>query len=290
MRYYTVIAIAVCFAVMVGTAEAGVPGGKRWPEPMVLKSGTRIEKQQGGVMLHEPDKEPYFVAKNSSNTHNAKRCPDAQGWDNSFFTNSPNGVSYTIFTATWTVPPLPTKYYGNPNVVEDIIYFFNSVTSANWAEILQPVLQFNQDNRGVWQVASWYNDVNLWPMFMSTPVDVSPGDVITGIITYIEGEWLIICDVNGVAVTSFALVPDQLTFSVFPVAQLAMEIYVDNCSWLPETDSTDQSGTLIFSDVEAYDADDTFQDFAPVLFSGACNTVVSMDGTTATFTWSTIDQ
>jgi hypothetical protein len=80
-------------------------------------------------------------------------------------------------TTEWVVPPKPTLVAG-----QDIAFFNGIQTSAGTGEILQPVLDFGQDPRGSWIITSEHysgpgHDVQ------SEPIEVSPGDVIRGVVS-----------------------------------------------------------------------------------------------------------
>ncbi|KAK6966623.1 hypothetical protein R3P38DRAFT_3414149 [Favolaschia claudopus] len=82
------------------------------------------------------------------------------------------------FTTTWTVPPVPATDNGQ------IIFLFNSIVPDNRKAILQPVLQYGHSAAGggsFWAVTTWYNTPST--RFFTTPIRVSPGAILNGIIT-----------------------------------------------------------------------------------------------------------
>lgn len=71
--------------------------------------------------------------------------------------------------STFVVPPAPTTQEGQ------VVFFFPGI-----GNIMQPVLQWNNNIGNVWTIASW---ICCSPAMESTPVQVSPGDLISGTIT-----------------------------------------------------------------------------------------------------------
>jgi hypothetical protein len=100
------------------------------------------------------------------------------GWITFAFWNNDSGTPISSFTTTWIVPPPPSTQSAQ------LIYLFNGIQSETM--ILQPVLQWgnNGDFGGnSWVVASWFADGQGGEAFHSQPVGVSPGDVLTGVMT-----------------------------------------------------------------------------------------------------------
>src|ERR1051325_5829607 len=80
-------------------------------------------------------------------------------------------------SATFPVPPPPPASPG----AAPLIYFFPAAQTDGGSTILQPVLQYgNNDTFGGngWQIASWYLDCN-GQSFHSQPMNVNAGDTIT---------------------------------------------------------------------------------------------------------------
>jgi hypothetical protein len=108
--------------------------------------------------------------------------PDAQvpglgtGWI--VFASWNTRALVTSFTTTWVVPRAPTTHSGQ------LIYLFNGIQNSTM--IYQPVLQWGTSPAGggdYWAVASWYVDSQGGPAFHSDLTPVSPGTVLTGIMT-----------------------------------------------------------------------------------------------------------
>jgi hypothetical protein len=72
-------------------------------------------------------------------------------------------------SSTWTVPPAPTSQDGQTD------YFFPGI-----GNIMQPVMGWGADYPTGWGIASW---VCCSPAAESTPIQVNPGDQISGTIT-----------------------------------------------------------------------------------------------------------
>ncbi|MGO9794338.1 MAG: hypothetical protein ACLP8S_33880 [Solirubrobacteraceae bacterium] len=93
-----------------------------------------------------------------------------------------NGATDPIvsFTTSWVVPPVPTSDDGQT------IYLFNGMQPDSAAHILQPVLQWGKSHAGggnYWSIANWYADGQGGSSAVKTPIRVSPGTVLQGVIT-----------------------------------------------------------------------------------------------------------
>jgi hypothetical protein len=80
-------------------------------------------------------------------------------------------------TTSWVVPPAPTALH------EQLIYLFNGLQDSPVTHILQPVLQWDVPPRGgeaSWAVASLFVH-SSGHLHHSSFVNVSPGDVLTGV-------------------------------------------------------------------------------------------------------------
>lgn len=84
------------------------------------------------------------------------------------------------FTTTWIVPPTPSSSDSQT------VYLFNGMQPDNAAHILQPVLQWGPSYAGggnYWSIANWYADGQGGAATVKTPVQVSPGTVLQGVMT-----------------------------------------------------------------------------------------------------------
>jgi repeat uncharacterized protein DUF346 len=94
------------------------------------------------------------------------------GWRNE------TGLPITSFRTTWVVPPAPATQSGQ------VIFLFSGIQTGDW--IYQPVLQWGPSAAGggnYWAVASWYADGQGGPALHSSPVPVSVGQTLLGIMT-----------------------------------------------------------------------------------------------------------
>ena len=91
---------------------------------------------------------------------------------------STSSTSYGEVKAVWTVPPTPTTNDG-----QTLFFFPGFEDIDNVQLIIQPVLGWNDGQSGVgpWNIASW-NCCPSGTANYSTPVTVSPGDEIQGLI------------------------------------------------------------------------------------------------------------
>jgi hypothetical protein len=84
----------------------------------------------------------------------------------------------TSFSSVWTVPPAPATDNNQ------LFYLFNGIQNSSM--IYQPVLQWGSNGAfggNYWCVASWYADGQGGPAFHSAPVNVTAGQILTGIMT-----------------------------------------------------------------------------------------------------------
>ena len=111
------------------------------------------------------------------------------GWITNSVWNNNTGKNISSFTTTWVVPPVPRTASGQ------LVYLFNGVqvniVSNNpqraGIHILQPVLQWgtgSPDNSGdYWVIASWFAGNLTQPAIFTNPINVNPGQTLTGLIT-----------------------------------------------------------------------------------------------------------
>lgn len=93
-----------------------------------------------------------------------------------------NGGSDPIisFTTSWIVPPEPASGDGQT------VYLFNGMQPDSSAHILQPVLQWGSSKAGggnYWSIANWYADGKGGQAVYMSPIQVSPGTVLRGVMT-----------------------------------------------------------------------------------------------------------
>jgi hypothetical protein len=100
----------------------------------------------------------------------------AEGWITYASWTNDTGRPVSRLATTWTVPPAPRTDHGQT------VFLFNGIQNSSM--IYQPVLQWGPSAAGggsKWSVASWYADGQTGQSFHSTLVDVSVGDVLTGV-------------------------------------------------------------------------------------------------------------
>jgi hypothetical protein len=186
--------------------------------------------------------------------------PAVNGWVVASIATPVNGWNYSQITeiaGTWTVPAKPARSGA-------VIFMFNALQDNTSTVIMQPVLQYGNNGRfggNKWVLASWYGG----PMFEgnyfhSSPIDVSPGEVIEGLV-HVTVTGNIDCDASGVCdgwtirgtvngdtsrrSTIFATSSQPMSMAVAG----ALELYnVTNCNQLP----SGSGGVTTFSDVRVY--------------------------------------
>jgi len=206
-------------------------------------------------------------------------------------------TTYDAVMATWTVPQTPTTNDGQT------LFFFpalthNHLTPPKEEPIIQPVLGWNDGQPGVgpWNIASW----NCCPSGMawnSTPVTVSPGDQISGLVMSACGhavvqscsKWSITTrDVTTGGSTTLNITYPSLMNFVWAQSGV-LEVYsIYQCSDFPP------DGSITFSNVVLYDnyfRRITHPGWSPMLFVTKgqtdpwCNYGVTTTDTTATLTY-----
>jgi len=191
-----------------------------------VSSGAHLIPSQDGVTVVEPNSgERIFFPKIEQSAN--KRTWN--GWATSLWFY---GSAFTNFTATWTVPPIPSTFTDG-----QVLYFFNSLQNTAVLEIIQPVLEWN-DNLPGWSLACWYgtgSDSSNY--YYSSPVPALPGDTITGNIYQSGSEWLIEGSVNGILGTSISVAFTSIS-ETQSSAQLVLEAYnINECSDYPSSNS-----------------------------------------------------
>src|SRR5208282_5843685 len=152
------------------------------------------------------------------------------GWiTNGSWTNN-TGTPVSVFSTQWVVPPTPATQSGQ------LIFLFNGIQNSTM--IYQPVLQWGVSAAGggnYWAVASWYADGQSGHAFHSSLVQVSPGRVLTGIMTETAQSasgFSYNCQFSGIPNTSLPIQNvQQLTWCVE-----TLECYgLQQCSNYPQT-------------------------------------------------------
>lgn len=162
----------------------------------VLADG-RVQHGDGSVdrvapMCASPSYSATGAPRSAGNSYGETREPATNGWVE--YVSAVTASSYGMLKATWKVPPAPT------NVAGQTLFYFPGFEDINDVQsIVQPVLQFGPSEAGggnYWAVASW-NCCLAGIADYSTPVTVSSGDTIEGVIgpncaTGACGNWTII--------------------------------------------------------------------------------------------------
>jgi hypothetical protein len=163
-------------------------------------------------------------------------CPNG-GWIGTALWKNYDGSQgpFTRYMATYAVPPKPANNAGQ------IVFIFNGLESIpdgnNVPAILQPVLQWTNENGGTWAIRSWYVPASYTPSFNQMPalndvkpfttVDqpawtaatpVNPGDVLLGIITGDGANYTSQFQKGGAVVGATTLNVTNIATLTYPVA------------------------------------------------------------------------
>jgi hypothetical protein len=155
------------------------------------------------------------------------------GWIAYAFWSNNTGHPISSFSTTWVVPPAPATQSGQ------VIFLFNGIQNSTM--IYQPVLQWGPSAAGggnYWSVASWYADGQGGSAFHTSPVRVSPGQTLVGVMTLTSQSgsgFTYNCEFQGVANTSLPIQNvQQLTWCAE-----TLEAYgVQHCSDYPDCQFT----------------------------------------------------
>jgi hypothetical protein len=120
-------------------------------------------------------------AKETTSLHNSSIPGLGSGW----ITYAQNDVpvsGITGFTTDWIVPNNPPANNGQ------LLYIFNGLQDGFDAtsHILQPVLQYGANGRfggNYWSIDNWYVSCQTCPVFYGTPITVTPGTGLSGIMS-----------------------------------------------------------------------------------------------------------
>ncbi len=239
-----------------------------------------------------------FPRYNSKGELVAPSNPDplAISWDWIESGQVATSTTYDAITATWTVPQTPTTNDGQT------LFFFPALTHKHLTPpaeepIIQPVLGWNDGQAaGPWNITSW----NCCPSGMtwsSTPVTVSPGDHISGLVMTACGSVMIRSCARWKITTTDLTTGGSTTLNItypgmmnFVWAQSGvLEVYsIYQCSDYPP------DGSITFSNVALYD--NYFRRIAQPGWAAElfvtqgqttpwCNYGVSLTDTTATLTY-----
>jgi len=270
--YHSLLALFVCGLVASALALNHVaPGGRNRgltdrSRVQIVENGTRIVNDGKNIYVKEPSGKMSQSPVHNSSLTEQKRLP-INGWYISLWTYA----EYTYYYGVWTVPPIPTYDNGQ------ILFFFNSLENSGGTDILQPVLQLNNGVAG-WTLASWYGTPS-GEYYESTPVAVSPGEQITGIIYLSGSTWVILGYVNGEleTVLEVALSTEGVQYN----AEWVLEVYnVDTCTSLPATNEIVESDIILetsagqVSPVWYYD-----------IYDSDCSPSVAANSNTAVLYW-----
>jgi hypothetical protein len=193
---------------------------------------------------------PHYTARGENAASSSNPPAIRHSWIESG--NSVNTTSsFGGLTATWIVPPAPTKDEGQT------VYLFPGMEDyADVESIIQPVLGWNSDYSNAWGIASW-NCCIQGVTWESSPVPVSSGDTIFGEvkITCKKGtkscsSWNITTkDKTTQQITILAGTPSE--GQTFTWAQAgALEVYgIVHCNDYPPNKS------ITFSNLALYDND-----------------------------------
>jgi len=152
------------------------PGGYRASKNLYpVPTGGRIVHVGDEIHIFDSDGKVVQVATSTPGTKTTTAVtPEETGWV-TYASWLNTGAAIGSFATTWTVPPVPATWHGQT------LFLFNSIEPSTSDAIMQPVLQFGGSAAGggeFWAVATWYLYGDN--TFFTTPIAVSPGQVLNG--------------------------------------------------------------------------------------------------------------
>ncbi len=172
------------------------PGGLR-PRSLVhiLEPGHHISLKDGHVRIIETAtgkevKDLGAVPSHESGEAESEPTPEPpggsvpglsdEGWIENAEWHNEGSEPIISFTTSWVVPPEPSSKDSQ------ILFLFNGMQPDSGEHILQPVLQWGESKAGggnYWSIANWYADGQGGVAIYKTPIQVSPGTVLQGVMT-----------------------------------------------------------------------------------------------------------
>jgi hypothetical protein len=178
------------------------------------------------------------------------QVPTIINWTWIEYANNDSIPNLGRFYAEWTVPTSPT------NTTSQLVDFlFTGISpyfpSEHNTTLIQPVIEWNNGNSGIWQGRAWY--ITQDPVgnnsFHSDPINISSGDSITGLMEW-NGDtqnWSIIITDNTRSRSVF-VEDNRFWMDDLKVYGGVLEAYYVN-------DRTNLPGTTSFTNMEFRDTD-----------------------------------
>ena len=153
----------------------------------LLQGGGAIQKNDGTVYIVPACAYPHYTAQGEMFGQGSEIEPPEIKHSWIVSGSASTGSSYGEIVADWNVPSAPQSYDGQT------LYFFPGFEQySGGTSILQPVLGWNSDFKKAWGIASW-NCCPKGTADESTPVHVSTGDLIAGIVQSTCGKGTLTC-------------------------------------------------------------------------------------------------
>jgi hypothetical protein len=223
------------------------PGGFR-PKSLVhlIESGHSLRMVQGRAQKIDPSGAlvadlgeipsrpgPHPLMPTNVFVPEAVKAALGSGWIAYAFWSNTTGHPLSSFRTTWVVPPVPKTQSGQT------IFLFNGIQNSTM--IYQPVLAWGPSAAGggnYWSVASWYADGQQGHAFHTSPVRVSVGQTLVGVMTLTRqsgSEFTYNCEFQGIANTGLPIENvQQLTWCAETLEAYSLQ----HCSDYPDTQFT----------------------------------------------------
>lgn len=228
--------------------EVFVPGKGRVPATHVYQvpSGAYVYRKRGAIeVIYNGDVLLTIINKNKNGVNINKKdrptfIPGFNGWIEDAEDWYVSEITW--FSAYWDVP-------NSPSTTSSTIFLFPAIEPSDGSAIIQPVLEWNNRGAPKWTIASWWVSGN--DALYSTPLDVSVGDTIYGVMDWHENlaMWSIeTCDeTTNKCTTLYTDIFDPLGNAVF----VTLEGY-------NVKDKADLPGDTYFYQVQTYNSNGEF--------------------------------
>jgi hypothetical protein len=201
MTGVAVISIMACADRSTGLAPAGL-GGKETlvaAQGVLAKTSVVVETPSGpyrGECVHGVPNRARIdkhgvVTRADGSTYRIPSCTPPGRVEDPYIGHSwvewtayDPGTNWGEIVADWIVPPAPTAAYGQVNDSNQVLYTFPGIETSALTTIIQPVLQFGNNNQfggQYWTAAPWYcSPTDCY--HGDTVLTVSVGDHMAGLI------------------------------------------------------------------------------------------------------------
>jgi len=264
---------------MLANEYVPTPGGQRVHRSCVIEVESGGKAKQGRPCAYKPYQEKSV---RSATAASAAGTPDPTiSW--AWYANSSKATPaspgwYDGFYATWTVPSNPAHNDGQT------LFYFPGLqnNTGSRTTIIQPVLEYSG---GSWSIASWWGPDTEGNYQQSTPLSVSPGDLIWGNAYGSDCTSAGVCDwwisTSNMSTGYGSSLTVNTGFTYDWAAPWVEEVYdITRCSDFPANSPISASSALFVGPNNVYDDSGSWGSSTYSSSSPNCSPRVSISGTT----------